>query len=175
MNRTLDTLPGPGCWACCGYCRWLHAAWAAFHPPAYATRFDLLAPLTLENFARAWNAAPFPRYFLNTFPAGHHGAGRAAGAVHVGGLRLRALRVPRPRLRVHAGAAAADGDAGRAAGGELPLDEPAGVRDTVFAVGLPYFALGLRHLPAAPDLQDRAARTGGSGAGRGRQPLAKCS
>jgi sn-glycerol 3-phosphate transport system permease protein len=41
--------------------------WAAFHPPAYATRFDLFAPLTLENFARAWDAAPFPRYFLNTF------------------------------------------------------------------------------------------------------------
>jgi sn-glycerol 3-phosphate transport system permease protein len=45
----------------------LYAVWAAFHPPAYATRFDLFAPLTLENFARAWDAAPFPRYFLNTF------------------------------------------------------------------------------------------------------------
>jgi sn-glycerol 3-phosphate transport system permease protein len=45
----------------------LYAVWAAFHPPAYATRFDLLAPLTLENFQRAWEAAPFPRYFLNTF------------------------------------------------------------------------------------------------------------
>src|SRR5690606_32903644 len=44
-----------------------YAVWAAFHPPAYATRFDLLAPLTLENFSRAWHAAPFPRYFLNTF------------------------------------------------------------------------------------------------------------
>lgn len=45
----------------------LYAVWAAIHPPAYATRFDLFAPLTLENFARAWDAAPFPRYFLNTF------------------------------------------------------------------------------------------------------------
>lgn len=45
----------------------LYAAWAAFHPPAYATRFELLAPLSLENFARAWDAVPFPRYFLNTF------------------------------------------------------------------------------------------------------------
>lgn len=45
----------------------LYAFWTAFHPAAYAVRFDLLAPWTLENFARVWNAAPFPRYFLNTF------------------------------------------------------------------------------------------------------------
>jgi sn-glycerol 3-phosphate transport system permease protein len=44
----------------------LYAFWAAFHPPAFATRFDLLAPLTLENFAKAWGFAPFARYFLNT-------------------------------------------------------------------------------------------------------------
>ena len=28
-----------------------YAFWTAFHPSAYAVRFDLLAPLTLENFA----------------------------------------------------------------------------------------------------------------------------
>jgi len=44
----------------------VYAVWTAFHPSAYATRFELLAPLTLENFARAWQAAPFARYFLNT-------------------------------------------------------------------------------------------------------------
>jgi sn-glycerol 3-phosphate transport system permease protein len=44
----------------------LYAVWTAFHPAAYATRFDLAAPLTLENFERAWHAAPFSRYFLNT-------------------------------------------------------------------------------------------------------------
>ena len=43
-----------------------YAAWAAFHPSEYTTRFVLTAPLTLDNFARAWVAAPFPRYFLNT-------------------------------------------------------------------------------------------------------------
>ena len=43
------------------------AVWAAFHPPDYTTRFALLAPLTLDNFSRAWEAAPFARYFLNTF------------------------------------------------------------------------------------------------------------
>lgn len=44
-----------------------YSVWAAFHPSEYATHFDLSAPLTLDNFRAAWNAAPFPRYFLNTF------------------------------------------------------------------------------------------------------------
>ncbi|SDR63073.1 carbohydrate ABC transporter membrane protein 2, CUT1 family [Rhizobiales bacterium GAS113] len=44
----------------------LYAIWTAFHPALYATHFDLLAPLTLENLDRAWHAAPFARYFLNT-------------------------------------------------------------------------------------------------------------
>lgn len=44
----------------------LYAIWAAFHPSAFATHFDPFAPLTLENFAHAWAAAPFARYFLNT-------------------------------------------------------------------------------------------------------------
>mgnify|MGYP003390028756 FL=1 len=43
-----------------------YAVWAAFHPGEYSTRFEPLAPLTLENFARAWAAAPFARYFVNT-------------------------------------------------------------------------------------------------------------
>ena len=44
----------------------LYAVWTAFHPGEYSTRFDLFAPLTLDNFARAWEAAPFARYFINT-------------------------------------------------------------------------------------------------------------
>jgi sn-glycerol 3-phosphate transport system permease protein len=43
-----------------------YAVWTAFHPSEYSTRFELTAPLTLENFSRAWQAAPFARYFLNT-------------------------------------------------------------------------------------------------------------
>jgi len=43
-----------------------YALWTAFHPGEYATHFVLSAPLTLENFAKAWQAAPFARYFLNT-------------------------------------------------------------------------------------------------------------
>lgn len=45
----------------------LYAFWTAFHPEAYVARFDLLAPLTLENFRDAWAQAPFGRYYLNTF------------------------------------------------------------------------------------------------------------
>ena len=45
----------------------VYAFWAAFHPGEYAVRFDLFAPLTLENFQRALSQAPFPRYALNTF------------------------------------------------------------------------------------------------------------
>jgi sn-glycerol 3-phosphate transport system permease protein len=44
----------------------LYAFWAALHPVEYATRFQLLAPLTLDNFGRAWSYAPFARHFLNT-------------------------------------------------------------------------------------------------------------
>jgi len=43
-----------------------YALWTAFHPGEYSTRFVLFAPLTLDNFVRAWHAAPFARYLLNT-------------------------------------------------------------------------------------------------------------
>jgi sn-glycerol 3-phosphate transport system permease protein len=43
-----------------------YAVWTAFHPSEFSVRFTLDAPLTLQNFANAWNAAPFARYFVNT-------------------------------------------------------------------------------------------------------------
>ena len=45
----------------------VYAVWAAFHAPEFAAHFSLGARWTLENCARAWEAAPFARYFLNTF------------------------------------------------------------------------------------------------------------
>lgn len=45
----------------------VYAVWTAIHPGEFATRFELFAPLTLENFVKAWAAAPFARYFLNSF------------------------------------------------------------------------------------------------------------
>jgi len=44
-----------------------YAGWTAFHPREYSAHFAPTAPLTLGNFVEAWNAAPFARYFLNTF------------------------------------------------------------------------------------------------------------
>jgi sn-glycerol 3-phosphate transport system permease protein len=44
-----------------------YALWAAVHPSAYSAHFSLDAPLTFANFVKAWDAAPFARYFLNTF------------------------------------------------------------------------------------------------------------
>ena len=40
--------------------------WTAFHSAEFSTRFEIGAPLTLDNFRRAWLAAPFARYFLNS-------------------------------------------------------------------------------------------------------------
>jgi sn-glycerol 3-phosphate transport system permease protein len=45
----------------------VYAFWAALHPGEYAVNFNLLAPLTLDNFREAFSQAPFPRYALNTF------------------------------------------------------------------------------------------------------------
>lgn len=45
----------------------LYSLWTAFHPAAFETHFTPSAPWTLGNFAQAWAAAPFARYFLNTF------------------------------------------------------------------------------------------------------------
>ncbi|HEX7272319.1 MAG TPA: carbohydrate ABC transporter permease [Casimicrobiaceae bacterium] len=44
----------------------LYAFWTAFHPSEFSTRFVLSAPLTLANFVKAWHAAPFARYLVNT-------------------------------------------------------------------------------------------------------------
>ncbi len=65
MTRALEIL---GAWllAVLWVLPLLYAVWTAFHPSEYATHFSLFAPLTLQNFANAWDAAPFARYFLNT-------------------------------------------------------------------------------------------------------------
>jgi sn-glycerol 3-phosphate transport system permease protein len=65
FGRALETLAA---WMLAGL--WilplLFAFWTAFHPAEFSTRVVLSAPLTLDNFAKAWAAAPFARYFLNT-------------------------------------------------------------------------------------------------------------
>ena len=43
-----------------------YAFWTALHPGEFSKHFVPTAPLTMENFVKAWHAAPFARYFLNT-------------------------------------------------------------------------------------------------------------
>ncbi|CAB3874375.1 L-arabinose transport system permease protein AraQ [Achromobacter dolens] len=139
MKDKLDTL---GAWAL--GLLWIlplaYAVWAAFHPPAYATRFDLFAPLTLDNFVRAWQAAPFPRYFANTFLlvtmvlaaqlvlstlAGYAFARfEFRGRDFVFMLVLLQLMIMPDVLLVE----------------NYRSMSQLGIRDTVFAIGLPYFA-----------------------------------
>jgi sn-glycerol 3-phosphate transport system permease protein len=68
-SRLSAALEAAGAW--CLAVLWIlplaYALWASIHPSAYSAHFVLGAPLTGENFVKAWNAAPFSRYFLNSF------------------------------------------------------------------------------------------------------------
>jgi sn-glycerol 3-phosphate transport system permease protein len=68
-SRVSAALETAGAW--CLAVLWIlplaYALWASIHPSAYSAHFVLDAPLTGENFVKAWNAAPFSRYFFNTF------------------------------------------------------------------------------------------------------------
>ena len=79
----------------------LYALWAAFHPPEYAIRFDLTAPLTLENFREAWEQAPFARYFLNTVMLVTSIPAARFVLLHARRLCLRPVRVSGPTVRVY--------------------------------------------------------------------------
>ena len=118
----------------------VYAVWTAFHPAANATRFDLSAPLTLANFAAAWQAAPFARYFANTTmlvtmvlaaqlvlgTLAAYGFARFEfkGKDFVFLLVLLQLMVMPDVLIVE----------------NYNTMNTLGLRDTIFAVGLPYFA-----------------------------------
>lgn len=169
MKDKLDTL---GAWAL--GLLWIlplaYAVWAAFHPPAYATRFDLFAPLTLDNFARAWQAAPFPRYFANTFLlvtmvlaaqlvlstlAGYAFARfEFRGRDFVFMLVLLQLMIMPDVLLVE----------------NYRSMSQLGIRDTVFAIGLPYFASAFgifllrQTFKTVPRELDEAARMEGANA-----------
>jgi sn-glycerol 3-phosphate transport system permease protein len=45
----------------------LFAFWAAFHTPEAALNFDWQSAWVGDNFVQAWHAAPWLRYFINTF------------------------------------------------------------------------------------------------------------
>jgi sn-glycerol 3-phosphate transport system permease protein len=148
-----------------------YAFWTAFHPPEFSTRFALAAPLTLDNFRRAWDAAPFARYFLNSFMlvtmvlAAQLVSARSRPTPSRAS--ISAARMPRSSR-----ARAAHDHAGRAHRRELPHD--VAPRDPRFDPGdrVAVHGLRFRHLPAAPDFQDGAARARRGGAIEGAGPLA---
>lgn len=139
MTQKLDTV---GAWllGILWFLPLAYTLWAAFHPSAYSTHFELLAPLTLSNFTAAWNAAPFARYFLNTFvlvtmvlvaqfilstlAAYAFARFEFKGRDFVFMLVLLQLMIMPDVLIVE----------------NYRLMSWLGVRDTIFAVGLPYFA-----------------------------------
>ena len=98
----------------------LYAIWAAFHPSAFATNFDPLAPLTLAEFrARLDRGAVrplLPQY--HSARARHHD--RAVRDLHAGGVRAGAPEILRQRGVVRADPGPAHGDAGCADPGKLP-------------------------------------------------------
>ncbi|MGZ5584654.1 MAG: carbohydrate ABC transporter permease [Usitatibacter sp.] len=67
-NRRLPLLETGAAWllALLWIAPLLYACWASVHAAALATHFEPLAPLTLDNFRKAWTYAPFPRHLLNT-------------------------------------------------------------------------------------------------------------
>ncbi|MGA0796040.1 MAG: carbohydrate ABC transporter permease [Quisquiliibacterium sp.] len=69
LPSVADALETTGAWllAIVWVAPLLYAFWAAFHGSEHAIRFDLTAPLTLDNFRAALSQAPFLRYGLNTF------------------------------------------------------------------------------------------------------------
>jgi sn-glycerol 3-phosphate transport system permease protein len=147
-----------------------YAAWTAFHPAAYATRFEVAAPLTLQNFVNAWNAAPFAGYFLNTTAlvamvlAAQLVLGTLAayalarfefrGRDLVFGLVLLQLMVMPDVLIVE----------------NYRTMNALGLRDTIVAIGLPYFASAFgifllrQTFKTVPRELDDAARVEGASA-----------
>lgn len=146
----------------------VYALWAAFHPPQFATTFSLTAPLTLENFVAAWHAAPFPQYFLNTIilvagilviqlvlctlAAYAFARYEFVGSNILFSLMLVQLMVMPEILIVR----------------NYQTLSSLGLVDTLFGIGLPYFASAFAIFFAATNLQDSAQGAGGGCAnGRG--------
>ncbi|MGZ8260048.1 MAG: carbohydrate ABC transporter permease [Caldimonas sp.] len=147
-----------------------YAVWTAFHPSAYSTRFEIGAPLSLRNFVNAWHAAPFARYFLNTtllvamvlaaqLVLGTLAAYALArfefrGRELVFGLILLQLMVMPDVLIVE----------------NYATMNALGLRDTIVAIGLPYFASAFgifllrQTFKTVPKELDDAARVEGASA-----------
>jgi ABC-type glycerol-3-phosphate transport system permease component len=140
----------------------LYAVWTAFHPAEFSAKFSLLAPLTLENFARAWQAAPFARYLLNTtllvtlilcsqlvlctLASYAFVRYEFRGKNVLFALVLVQLMIMPDILLVE----------------NYKTMSKLGLIDTLFGIGLPYFASAFAIFFAATNLQKHSQRIGGS-------------
>ena len=152
-----------------------YAFWSALHPAAYATSFSLSAPWTLENFVRAWNQAPFGRYYFNTvilvvliligqlvlstLAAYAFARFKFKGSGIAFALVLLQLMIMPDVLIVE----------------NYRMIGKLGLLDTIPAIALAVSRERIRHLPVTPDVQERSAGTGGSGPGRGRRGRCRSS
>ena len=137
----------------------VYAFWTAFHPGEFSTRFLLSAPLTLENFAKAWHAAPFARYFLNTIVLCTMILVAQLVLCTLAAYAFARFEFPGRNRPVCARARPVDGDARRADRRELPHHERAGLARHDPCHRFAVHGECIRHLPAAPDVQDRAEGT----------------
>ena len=136
-------------------------------PAEFSTRFVLAAPLTLDNFVKAWQAAPFARYFVNTVLLVTMVLAAQLVLVTLAAYAFARFEFPGRgvlfalvlvQLMVMPDVLIVENYRTMARArpqGHDPRDRPAlhGER--------------LRHLPAAPDVQDGAARARRGGADRG--------
>jgi sn-glycerol 3-phosphate transport system permease protein len=151
-----------------------YAVWTAFHPAAFSTRFEIGAPLSLQNFVNAWHAAPFARYFLNTtllvamvlaaqLVLGTLAAYALArfefrGRDLVFGLILLQLMVMPDVLIVE----------------NYRTMNALGLRDTIVAIGLPYFASAFGIFLLRQTFKTGAQGTRRRGAGRRARARCRC-
>ena len=161
--------PSPrGCSASCGCCRCSTRCGRRSIRPRTRRASSSPRRWTLDNFVAAWHAAPFARYFANTMHAGDDGARRAARARHA-----------RRRTRSRASSSRAATSRSGSCCVQLMIMPDVlivenyrtmtalGLRDTILAIGAAVHGERVRHLPAAPDVQDGPARARRGGARRG--------
>ena len=105
-----------------------------------ATHFELFAPLTLANFAAAWDSAPFPRHFLNTIMLVTMILAAQLVLCTLAGFAFARCAFPGSDVAFGLVLRAADGDARGADRGELPHHARARPGGHDPGIGLPYMA-----------------------------------
>jgi sn-glycerol 3-phosphate transport system permease protein len=71
-----------------------YAVWTAIHPSAYEANFELFAPLTTENFVKAWDAAPFRALLSQHLHSGDDDPGGSVLPVHLAAFAFARFEFP---------------------------------------------------------------------------------